>query len=383
MSTDKLVARNIIDHEAFGVVQAEAVNISDVAVSCWDFNGGLEKPSPLHGLETQLFRHNRGEQTCELWRNKAWQDIPGYEESPLIIYQCPGEWRSLGNRLRDYFQAVALAWLYGVNFIADMGFLKSDLRLGQISFLQYLPCYIDVHKEGGLFEGTLTRVSHGKIDLCDKANEWKLPKVWTWEYIGNPIRLIWRSALKADFSERNIPIPLVDVSIQHRCGDILGKPWSEYGFLTYSAYSRLLSISDRQRDIVIEATPLKKGEAHFSTDTKFIADCSELTRDLVTFLKELGHNVRIEVGVDRSLSLARMTFSKLLICASSTFCIWPALAADNSWFPTGHVTSVKNRPISIGWHEIPPNDFLSVETIFKNWGSNRTVNDIILYLREH
>jgi len=382
MDIGRLVGTNIIDPGASDVVWPNTINISGVAVSCWDFNGGLKKPSPLHGLETEIFRHNAGENTCELWRNEAWQDIPGYEDSPLIIYQCPGEWRSLGNRLKKYFQAIALAWFYGVNFIADMGFLKSDIRLGQISFLQYLPCYIDVHQEGGLFEGMLTMVSHDNIDLCDKANENNLPKMWTWEYIGNPIRLIWRSALKADFSERNIPIPLVDVSIQHRCGDILARPYSEYGFLTYNAYSQLLPISWGQRDIVIEATPLKKGEAHFSSDTKFIDDCGELIGDLVAFLTELGHNVRVEVGVDRSLSLARMTFSKLLICASSTFCLWPALAADNSWFPTGHLTSVKNLPISIGWHEISPTEFLSVQSIFK-MGPNRTVDDIISYLRKH
>jgi len=382
MNIGRLVERNIVDHGASGGVWQKPWNVNDVAVSCYDFNGGLEKPSPLHGLETDIFRHNWGEKTCHLWRNKAWQDIPGYEDYPMIIYQCPGEWRSLGNRLKNYFQAIALAWFYGVNFIADMGFLKPDVSLGQISFLQYLPCYID-QREDGLFEATPSMVSHDNVHLCDEANEGNLPKIWTWEYIGNPIRLIWRSALKADFSKRNIPIPFVDVSIQHRCGDILLKPYSEYGFLTYNAYSTLLPISDGERDIVIEATPLKKGEAHFNTDTIFIEDCGKLLVDLVAFLKELGHNVKVEIGVDRSLSLARMTFSKLLICASSTFCLWPALAADNSWFPTGHLTSVKNRSISIGWHEIPSRDFLSVKEIFHNWGPNRTVDDIISYLREH
>jgi len=319
---------------------------------------------------------------CWLYEHKVWKNIPGYEDQPLILYQAePSEsiWMSLGNQIGFYFKALGMAFVTGLPFYARLP-LTVDL------FVEYLPRVIlDISNNSNFRDIPIIIVENPTSRMCGHQD----PAIahrssGSWDLITLAIRRILRSAILRYAETRGVTRADLetDLSLQYRCGDILNI-WSKvYGFMSYSLIEKLINQHKAgPRQIVIETNPLYS-KSRNSKEEGLKSKCRVIVLDLVSRLTALGHNVQVANGSDRSLSWGRMMFSKQLICSASTYCFWPALAADESYFPdTGLLLSSYPDDLSQGWHWVRnlTGSFLAATTI----RSFPKVEGIVKYLQTH
>jgi hypothetical protein len=143
-------------------------------------------------------------------------------------------------------------------------------------------------------------------------------------------------------------IQLDDAVIHFRCGDVLSvtKPGAKYGFSPYSLYDRFLKDTSIQ-SIGIVTAPLgpKSGRSH---ERKHMYTCQALVNDMVSYLEEKYPSTSVTVRNNSSetvvLAYVRMILANRVLCDSSTFCLFPAIAStgkgyiaeSNSLYPWIH-----------------------------------------------
>jgi len=318
---------------------------------------------------------------CWLYHAKVWEHIPGYESTPLILFQVryrEHKWRDLGNDIGFYFKALAFAYLKEVPFYAYL--TPPNFKDKLHGFVRWMPTALTYLTDHPYFKDT-QRPQNFTDHLCsDQRLAHLVPH--TWDFIIPAIAPILRSSLLEWIADNGYAVSelQIDLSLHLRCGDVLDLGKSEYGFFTYRVLEFLINLRIRKkRSIVIETNALQIGKAR-SFDRDHQAACKVIVEDLASWLRGLGHTVLVADGGEVSASWARMVFSRQLICSSSTFCFWPALVAQESYFPdTGLVIKTRNiQDLAQGWHWVSSlgQGFLASETI-RGW----SVEKVIEYLR--
>jgi len=152
--------------------------------------------------------------------------------------------------------------------------------------------------------------------------------------------------LKGEGEEQLPMVP--DVVVKLRCSDILvndmrtaeAKP--TYGFLNFNTYLQLIP-RDQVRRIYIVSEPLDRG--------LYGKECGHISRALANFLYTSLNSVSrandtelpgVEVFILRERPLetfAMFLYSKIVICAPSTFCFYAILANDTPGGRVYHATS--------------------------------------------
>jgi len=339
----------------------------------------IPQKSPIPHLTIPEYLPEKRRYPCWLYENKVWKNIPGYEDQPLILYQAePSEskWNSLGNQIGFYFKALGMAFVTGLPFYARLP-LTVDL------FVEYLPRVILNISNNSNFQD-IPRVENSTRRMCGYLDQAIAHRTsGSWDLITRAIRRILRSAILRYAETKGVTRGDLetDLSLQYRCGDILVVRNKVYGFMSYSLIEKLINQHKAgHRQIVIETNPLYS-KSRNSKEEGLKSKCKVIVLDLVSHLMALGHNVTIADASDRSLSWGRMMFSKQLICSASTYCFWPALAADESYFPdTGLLLPSYPDDLSQGWHWVRnlKGRFLRATTI-----RGLKVEGIVKYLQTH
>lgn len=153
--------------------------------------------------------------------------------------------------------------------------------------------------------------------------------------------------------EKSLPA-IPDAAIVFRCRDILHHGHAQpYGFVNFNFYSKVLPID--VQTIYILSEPLSY--LRHSEEDAPAHICIHLVQEKIKFLENLYPNALIGVRrgyvYDSVLMLAR---AKTVICAPSTFCLWPGIANPNPvYFIPGNV--IRFHPFlseSFYWVAYPP-----------------------------
>jgi len=307
-----------------------------------------------------LFSLERVPRPCEMYGSNTWTTLnwPANREHVAILTPPNIEWNvfsRLGNFLGFYFHALALAFAKGIDFFAVFNCpsgSKTDCIKDTI--LEFFPAYIS--NESTLFQNIEKKPNFRRG--CKHNFPWQYSG--TWDYIAPMIRQIVRNALELWASSRSEWRNQTDVLIQFRCSEKMFTSFHDtghplYGFFPYKIYDDILK-AEGLRDILIETDTSSDGEER----------CSVLLRELADYLKSKGHSVHFSDDGDPSAVWTRMTFSRLLICSSSTFCLWPAIAANEAYYPeTPLIAENKRVNITEHFHWFSPEAFLSAQEIVK------------------
>jgi hypothetical protein len=117
-----------------------------------------------------------------------------------------------------------------------------------------------------------------------------------------------------------------DVSIHYRCGDNLV---THYGFLPFRVFRKYIPTSTQSIYVMAE---YPKRNVKMNSDSR----CDAIFDAMGRYLASLYSNAAIVIirGGDVYDDLIRLTYSKILICSASTFCLWPAIANSHlAYFP--------------------------------------------------
>jgi hypothetical protein len=167
---------------------------------------------------------------------------------------------------------------------------------------------------------------------------------------------------------------LDDAVIHLRCGDILIANvahlfGSKYGFSPYSIYH---VISPQVQSIGILTSSLDARNCR-PADCPHVDICKELVLDLQQYLEEHWNQATVTIRSEETpvASYARMVSSEQVVCDSSTFCIFPAIATrgtsyiteNEELYPWVNEVGIKEKNI----HIIPRHaKFVTVGDIAKN-----------------
>lgn len=154
------------------------------------------------------------------------------------------------------------------------------------------------------------------------------------------------------------PLPFIpDVAILFRCKDIHSYWW--YGFIPFHVYNLLLEGKTNVRTIYILSEPLdylsEAGNA--TSDAVSIGNCIHLSQGLVDHLSKLFPEARIAVRRGHAIeSLMILARAKTVICAPSSFCLWPGMSNPNEvyYFPSKVVQFQPFISESFYWVGYPP-----------------------------
>jgi hypothetical protein len=224
--------------------------------------------------------------------------------------------QSMGNCLARYYEARAFAHENALDFVMKQ---KQDTA-EESSFLDEIPRTVVAESAYRGSEGTF------RGDCVHACSQALFPRIWS------RIKSDFSSALTTWFAKRNMQTPpKSDTVVYIRCGDILQYAHhSEYGFLSYSAYKA--HVPPESKRITIIASPMKNPRR--PTDELHKDECQTMYDDLRNWLHETFPQAEIELISTESVSQSvyRMVFSEVLICNPSTFCLWPAIAAQGKAF---------------------------------------------------
>lgn len=269
------------------------------------------------------------------------------------IYACeyPIRDSQWGNLIGDYLEGVACADIAGLHFVNTAADNSSDSL-----FIKSFPKVI-AH-------------SHPNKDLIDAAVliHKNCPKIGEYPYVYqggwtqrltkisdillNAINTVYpnRRQDKLDvssFSNFSFPhtgianaesVPFVpDAVILFRCYDIL-LDYSHYGFINFNIYQAL--ISNNSRSIYVLSEPLNyMGDGH---EDKFRRDvCMAISANIMSHLR--AHFPNAMIGMRRGHatdSIAMLSTARTVICAPSTFCLWPGIVNSRSQSDDRSVKSV-------------------------------------------
>jgi hypothetical protein len=144
----------------------------------------------------------------------------------------------------------------------------------------------------------------------------------------------------------DVDLPLIpDVTIQYRCGDNIGFGKTRYGLLPYRAFTSRIPANARKIYIIADSPTrsmyhVYSGRcslilAHLGKPKHFLLVTPAADMSLIMIGKYIHHAypdayVVIKRGGDLLLDYARLAYSTVTICSASTYCLWPALANQNT-----------------------------------------------------
>lgn len=261
----------------------------------------------------------------------------------------------MGNCLARYYEARAFAHENALDFVMK----QNQDTTGERSFLDELPRTVLAENA---FRGSEGTFNGNCAHACSQA---LFPRIWF------EIKSDFFSALTKWFARNNVhPPPKSDAVVYIRCGDILQYAHhSEYGFLSYSAYKAL--VPPESKRITVIASPMQNPRR--PTDELHKGECSAMYDDLRLWLHETFPQAEIQLISTEPIShsVFRMVFSEVLICNPSTFCLWPAIAAQGkAYLPKTPLFLGGTTPFlgnHVEWRDLY---FLSPTKYIRELGSN-------------
>ena len=157
-----------------------------------------------------------------------------------------------------------------------------------------------------------------------------------------------RSAIFGNVSTTLPAVP--DVAIHYRCGD---NTIGHYGFLPFRAFTALVPKNARQIYVMTESSQRKSRQDQLTR-------CDAILKHLHLFLLSAfpSATVLLMRGQDIFEDMYRLTYAATTICSVSTFCLWPAIAANGSvHFPVTRLVAKATTPkygSNFHWITDPP-----------------------------
>ena len=298
---------------------------------------------------------------------------------------CSGGLGALGNNLGTYAMARAAAIAGNLDFVDVRQLCTGEQTLDLVPLLPAVapaPRLVDGHVDGrpsaGNYSAAAERACHN-FGHGTRAQQWQA-------YMPT-FRRELNDGLKAWASCTAFPPPdepLDDVAIALRCGDALGQKKSEYGVMILSELARLIpdapgvrvgivtqphaAVCARQRQLGRVATVGDAARATFARGGRHanghraesrLADepsraagwaadqlrtmhgvdlcacvCAALMEEVLSGLRLLRPRaiVSLRDGDSRVGALARLALApNASVCVTSTFCMWPVLAAERGY----------------------------------------------------
>ena len=278
------------------------------------------------------------------------------------IFACPLkiEEKQWGNRIGDYFEVretnARFFHLYcNVFYVADrqavacadlsgMHFINTASTFGNHSFFNSFPKVIR-HRHPN--KNTAVAATNFKL-TCPGLGKYAYTDRGAWNQRLGTIKVLLGQAIDKSFPSiekfelsistfERILFPefivsqtlkmIPDAVILFRCKDVvLSNETNPYGFLNFNLYLQLLS---NVSSIYILAEPLDylstQRHSHWRSQV-----CERLGIRLMDFLKDKFHGaiVALRRGYPAE-SIGMLSRAKTVICAPSTFCLWPGLLNKN------------------------------------------------------
>jgi hypothetical protein len=283
-----------------------------------------------------------------------------------------------------------------------------------LPFLNSLPTYIPSINPNNF--------THAKILVESKCLSICEYFCWTyanapWQYVIPHIKIIMQNAMlahlysssKKGFAEgtklknssdlstvgfqKYLPI-IPDVTIHYRCGDNVEVP-EQYGFLPFKAIVSIIkkhphnhqyiyilsdppgrsSLYETYSSPSFSQSTTDNGRSKRNSRSNTSTGIHEFTHKCVSVLKALFNYLQfhfpssiiiLKRGGDPFLDFIRLSYSKVTICSSSTFCIWPAIATNGTaYFPDTTLIANGVKP-NFGKNFNWITDFKVISTIRKN-----------------
>jgi hypothetical protein len=277
--------------------------------------------------------------------------------------EYPLEEAQWGNRIGDYFEGMACADIAGLHFV-NIAIEKSSSQ----QLVQSFPSVI-VHPNPAkdVIDAAVTLYKN-----CPKIGEYpyvyrggwsqRLPKIGS--LLLNAINKFYpdrrvKVLKKSDFADISFPVnkkaesvPFIpDAVIIFRCFDILLE-YSQYGFLNFNVYQSL--IPNNTNTIYVLSEPLNYMEDQ-DQSVKFRREvCRGLGFAIVAHLRLHFPNAVVAIRRGHPAdSIAMLSSSKTVVCAPSTFCLWPGVVNTQS---NNNQSIVYFAPGKVMRHQVYIND---------------------------
>ena len=274
---------------------------------------------------------------------------------------------SLGNNIGFYWIARAAAKAAQVNFV----YLR-DLKACPDSIIAWLPAvWAPPTKEEDpnvAYKKAEKMTCGGRDNFIHLSDKWVSATPEARDEIHSALHA-WRQASKADHA------PLDDVAVHFRCGNVLAQKHGQYGLVPFQAVAALVPPdSNVSVGIVTQPYPdlcrgfhLQQSQSLHGA-SQCACQCDYLLDELVTTLRSLRPRATVTVHSNDNLIAAwwRLALAPVAtLCQSSTFCLWPTLAArrgfitDGSLFPQAHKLAsllpgltVITKPPLVTYHDL-------------------------------
>jgi hypothetical protein len=277
---------------------------------------------------------------------------------PILVHSaCLGS-DSIGNYLGDYFETIVCAKVAKVTYIAVAKVWEPKRKHAASPFISALPSV--------LYEQSMNSYEESKAVMlkrctCPSSCHEKANALWI--HGGKIIKSILRNAMdyhllssgsevtivrKEDLSSVNVGdrLPLIpEVALHYRCGDnFIGY----YGFLPYHVLISRIPADARTIYVLADARGRKSEDRQ-----QILQICDAIFKSLFTALKQAFPRAAILVqrGGDLYADMARLAYARVTICSISTFCLWPAIAANGTaYFPRTELIAGGMTVASFGNH---------------------------------
>lgn len=252
--------------------------------------------------------------------------------APIYVYDLDFQLAQFGNRLGNYFEAVAFAHEMGMHFVGFYHHLNEIHFNSTKSFTNKIKTVIKHDNPKDRDSIVKCLLSPYSLMHYTIAWPWSTPnRLWmkNVDFITETMTLGINGYIESSYESLNkLKVPkntfvnisdgsyidlIPDAVILFRCADILKLVGKGYGFINWNLYTELIPPDSKSIYIVTE--PLKYGD--------FDNICSQLNAKLVEFLQNIYSNSTVLIRRGYPLdSMVMFKYSKTVICAPSTFCFF-------------------------------------------------------------
>lgn len=309
-------------------------------------------------------------------------DLWAVEEQPVLV-QRGGWWNqdTFDTLLPHHLLTAAIAALAGIPFAK----LSNPNGHGSVPFLSMIEMhpYVPPKPEQPMklneaYETVCGCATPAYPHGCSAAGVWEaFQRYWRPQARDGMLEYIHSKATVIETSA------FADLAVHVHCGDdALGRNNSQDGFLGLSAYKKALEgLSKAQVKIRIFMVQTSDS-GHRGKDATSSMICREVGDGLTQLLRSsLGAaNVVLDSTSDVGDVWTHLMFSNRTLCSPSTFCLWPAIAAENSFLADSALFFNKSHPALKGVQFLIDTPLLFAPVIAQG---NMRAADIVRWIAEH